>query len=181
MPQLHAPMRNTPDNHPLACFLTFTTYGTWLHGDERGSVDHATASFDAPVLNPNPMRHAAMRRNLEGQPVVLGARLRSEIEAAIRQTCDAKGWTLEAINVRTNHVHVVVAAMVVPERLLTTLKAWATRRCREAGLIGPREKLWTRHGSTRYLWTERDIETACEYVLYGQGDDLPWRGQSAPG
>lgn len=23
---------------PLAYFLTFTTYGTWLHGDERKSI-----------------------------------------------------------------------------------------------------------------------------------------------
>jgi hypothetical protein len=24
---------------PLAYLITFPTYGTWLHGDERGSVD----------------------------------------------------------------------------------------------------------------------------------------------
>ena len=26
---------------PLAYFITFTCYGNWLHGDERGSVDRA--------------------------------------------------------------------------------------------------------------------------------------------
>ena len=25
-------------NKPLAYFITFTTYGTWLHGDSRGSM-----------------------------------------------------------------------------------------------------------------------------------------------
>jgi hypothetical protein len=26
---------------PTAYFITFHTYGTWLHGDERGSTDHS--------------------------------------------------------------------------------------------------------------------------------------------
>lgn len=30
--------RNDTDT-PLAYLITFRTYGTWLHGDERGSVD----------------------------------------------------------------------------------------------------------------------------------------------
>ena len=25
---------------PLAYLITWTTYGTWLHGDDRGSFDH---------------------------------------------------------------------------------------------------------------------------------------------
>ncbi len=31
-------------------------------------------------------------------------------------------------------------------------------------------KPWARHGSTIYLWKERDVEKAVEYVLLGQGD-----------
>ena len=30
---------------PLAYFLTFTTYGTWLHGREEGSVDRDNHVF----------------------------------------------------------------------------------------------------------------------------------------
>jgi len=28
--------------------------------------------------------------------------------------------------------------------------------------------LWTRHGSTRYLWTEDDVERSAMYVTFGQ-------------
>jgi hypothetical protein len=49
-----------------------------------------------------------------------------------------------------------------------TLKAWATRRLRDAGLEPRSGPVWARHGSTRYLWNERDIEAACWYVLHGQ-------------
>jgi hypothetical protein len=34
------------------------------------------------------------------------------------------------------------------------------------------EKLWSKHGSTRYLWTDEQVDNAIAYVLYGQGDDF---------
>jgi REP element-mobilizing transposase RayT len=166
------PRRNTPEGYPLAYFLTFTTYGSWLHGDDRGSVDGSHNRFDALRASPNEVRRSTMRRHMKGNAVVLDAPMRETVEAAIRNVCAAKDWALEAINVRTNHVHIVVAATESPERVLTTFKAWATRRCRDMSLLGPAEKLWTRHGSTRYLWAERDIDTAARYVVEGQGDSL---------
>jgi REP element-mobilizing transposase RayT len=105
--------------------------------------------------------------------IVLTAALRTEVDQAIREACEHRGWRLEALNVRTNHVHVVVSAPVAPELTMTTMKAWATRRCREAGLLAPGRKLWTRHGSTRYLWTEQAIDDAAEYVAERQGPPLP--------
>jgi hypothetical protein len=33
---------------------------------------------------------------------------------------------------------------------------------------------WAPHGSTIYLWKERDAAMAIEYVMLGQGDD-PFR------
>ena len=29
----------TGDGYPLGFLITFRCYGTWLHGDERGSID----------------------------------------------------------------------------------------------------------------------------------------------
>jgi hypothetical protein len=37
--------------------------------------------------------------------------------------------------------------------------------------VDPRgRKRWTRHGSTRYLWTPDQVEAAIRYVLGQQGD-----------
>jgi REP element-mobilizing transposase RayT len=168
MPTPAQPRRNTEGNGPLAYFLTFTTYGTWLHGDARGSVDTAHREFETPRAARNADRERAMRHHMTGESVVMDRELRNAVTAAIRTACEYKGWVLEAVNVRTNHVHVVVGAPIEPERVLTTLKAWATRRCRERGLLAPEARFWTRHGSTRYLWTERDIEKAATYVVEGQ-------------
>jgi REP element-mobilizing transposase RayT len=173
MPRYQAPRRNTSGEHPLAYLVTFTTYGSWLHGDERGSIDAGHAAFESPRVEANLTRYAAMAQHMRSRAVLLDARLREAVESAIRDVCEHKGWRLEAINVRTNHVHVVVGAPIRPEVVLTSFKAWATRRCRAKGLLAANQKLWTRHGSTRYLWTERDIQQAATYVVEAQGEPLP--------
>jgi hypothetical protein len=52
-------------------------------------------------------------------------------------------------------------------------QAYATRKLREYGVVEPDQKVWARHGSTRYLWTEEHIAVAVDYVVNGQGGDLP--------
>jgi hypothetical protein len=44
---------------PLAVFFTFRCYGTWLHGDERGSVDRNNNAYGSPRIaaNSNWQRH----------------------------------------------------------------------------------------------------------------------------
>lgn len=51
-------------------------------------------------------------------------------------------------------------------------KAWATRRLREAGLLGKEAPAWAEHGSTRYVWTDEDLFEAVDYVMNRQGGDL---------
>lgn len=41
------------------------------------------------------------------------------------------------------------------------------------GSLKKEAKIWARHRSTLYLWTERHIETAVDYVMNRQGEDLP--------
>jgi REP element-mobilizing transposase RayT len=160
-------------DQPLAYFITFTAYGTRLHGDERGSVDRVHNLPGTPVLEPDSARVAAETALLMAAPVILGPERRKAVRRAIVEHCDVKGWRLFALNVRTNHVHVVVRADIPPERVFESLKAWATRRLVSERIAEKGARVWTRHASTRYLWTERDVEDACTYVVHGQGDPLP--------
>jgi len=75
--------------------------------------------------------------------------------------------------VRTNHVHIVVAAADDPEKMMVQFKAYATREMRRRDLIAARKKVWTEGGSKRWLFTDESVSQACIYVLYGQGVDLP--------
>ena len=91
---------------------------------------------------------------------------------AIRETVDIKGWRLICSNIRTNHVHVVLDTPADPDRAMNSLKSWATRRMREAGVAAASARVWTEGGSTGYLWTSDAVEAASRYVFFGQGADL---------
>jgi len=156
----------------LAYFLTWRTYGTWLHGDDRGSVDREHNTHGAPLLRPEPAHLERNRGRMNERPVVLDDEQRREVDAAIRDRCRAAGWEMLALNVRTNHVHVVVGGSQPPEQVMVSLKAWATRRLRERGLAPP-GKTWARHGSTRYVWDEAGLENVCTYVTDLQGTPRP--------
>lgn len=148
---------------PLAYFITFRTYGTWLHGDRRGSVDRHHNARGAPVVNASEQRLGWCADRLRDGPVCLNPEQRRVVSEALREACEFRSWRLLAANVRTNHVHVVISADVAPERVMTTLKAWASRRLGTG--------VWARHGSTRYLWRFQDVVRSCHYVLHEQDRD----------
>jgi REP element-mobilizing transposase RayT len=159
---------------PLVYFISFRTYGTWLHGDKRGSIDRFQNRYRSPYIRPNGKWQKYNEQRLKAKPLILEARQRRSIEAAIRETCDIRKWWLAAINVRTNHVHTVVSTSdKKPELVLNALKANATRQLRQDGLWPHPFSPWADKGSKRRLWNERSVEKAIDYVVNGQGDDLP--------
>jgi hypothetical protein len=115
-------MWNNTDT-PLAYFISFRTYGTWLHGDERGSIDRFHNRYRSPYLPPNPTWHRYNQQQLKAPPLILGAKQRRVIEDAIRETCRIRKWVLLAFNVRTNHVHTVVSADRDADLVLNAFKA----------------------------------------------------------
>ena len=157
---------------PLAHLITFRCYGTWLHGDKRGSMDRKQNVYGAPKIASNVALESSDSRQRSNSPFVLNSTQRRIVEQAIREVCEHRKYQLRAINVRTNHAHSVVSAMQKPEPILDAFKSYSTRALRRAGLISPSVKPWARHGSTTYLWKERDVAKAIEYVVLGQGDKL---------
>lgn len=159
---------------PLAYLITFRCYGTWLHGDERGSMDRREFNrFGAPKIEPNDGLRRDEFARLKNPAFSLDAKQREVVVLAIKEVCSFRKCAMYSQHVRSNHVHVVVSATDTPEKLMNAFKSYATRKLREAGLVESDTKIWSRHGSTKYLWTEEHIDTAVHYVMYGQGEDLP--------
>lgn len=158
---------------PLAYFISFRCYGTWLHGDERGSTDRHHNIVGTPFLVPDETRLEREAARLTHPPVEIGPQWRAVVDGTVREVCRYRGWGLHAVSVRSNHVHVVVTSPLPPEPVMNDLKAYSTRRLVEAGLLTRGIRPWSRHGSTRYLWTEAEVNTACRYVLEGQDGPLP--------
>src|SRR5258708_5782639 len=161
--------RDFNDDHtPFGFLITFRTYGTWLHGDERGSVDRDHHRYGTPALPPSSRRKQIERSLLKQPPVKFNARQRAAIEFGIRETCAIRKWDLWALNVRTNHLHCVVTANCNPKTVLVALKANATRSMREAGCWRRELSPWGQRGSKKYLWTREEMANAIAYVIEGQ-------------
>jgi REP element-mobilizing transposase RayT len=159
---------------PLAYFITFRCYGTWLHGDQRGAVDRFHNFYGTPLLPRDDDFRQQNARLLKRDPIVLSSEQRDAVEHSIRETCTVRGWLLRAVNVRTNHVHVVVSTDAShPDRALSAFKANATRQLREDGAWLYLHSPWSSGGSKRYLWTEVGMERAIGYVINGQDGSFP--------
>jgi REP element-mobilizing transposase RayT len=157
------------NDRPLAYFITFGTYGTWLPGDERGSVDREHAEYNTDFLPPDSDQQEEARRRMAAPAFVLDAPSRTVVLCAIREVCTHRGWLLHAAHVRTNHVHVVVTAEAPPEKVMNDFKAYASRAL---NTTRPDAKRWRRHGSTKYLWTEEQCIDAIDYALNLQGEPM---------
>jgi REP element-mobilizing transposase RayT len=157
---------------PLAYFITFSSYGAWLHGRATGSVDHLHNEPGRPFVPVNPKLEQFERTQMKEEEYVLNPARRRIVLDTIREVCTYRGWKLLAVHVRSNHVHVVVAAPVPPEKIMNDLKAYASRRLKERLGESTITKRWTTHGSTLYLWNEESVREKIEYTLHGQGDPM---------
>ena len=159
---------------PLAYLITFRCYGTWLHGDERTSIDRFHHQYRAARIPPNATWRRYNELQLKTEPVILDANRRRSVEDAIREVCKFRGRFLHTVNVRTNHVHAVVTiGRAQPERALNDFKSYSTRRMRENGCWHSDHSPLVDKGSKRHLWNERSVALAVDYVVNGQGDELP--------
>jgi REP element-mobilizing transposase RayT len=161
-------------NYPLAYLITIRSYGTWLHSDEKGSVDrHGFNVYGTPRLFHSEKLRSLMKLQMKQKPVILDKKERICVLEAVKEVCEFRGYELLAINLRTNHLHAVVSANANPDKIANEFKAYATRKLREKNLIEKDKTVWARGKSARYLWKLKYVEIAVEYVLFGQGEEIP--------
>ena len=150
--------------------LTFRTYGTWLHGDERGSVDRHHNQVGAPLIGPNGALRSYRRDLMKAPTVIFDDAQRQCVRETLQEAASYRGWTIHALNVLSNHVHLVIETnehpdKANPDKVVATLKARATRALREAELFDVEQEIWAVKASTRYLKTPESIERASHYTL----------------
>jgi len=94
---------------PVAYLLTFRTFGTWLHGDSRGSMGKSENNHHGEArIAPNRPLREKMQEQMQANPVFLDETRRLLVTEAITEVCLVRFYELRALNVRTNHVHCVV-------------------------------------------------------------------------
>ena len=176
-----------------AWLLTWTSYGTWLPGDERGFVGYISEEKPADLRQrldgeisradntsrrvihnipgtpydrdmPGLKRYAS--EQMKGDPVWLTLTQAESFLHEAQRTAGFHQWQLLATAVMANHVHLVV---IVPddlpgERLLQEFKSYGSRVLNKQFGKPQSGTWWTKSGSTRLLPTDHAVHAAVEYV-----------------
>jgi len=154
--------------------LTWTTYGTWLPGDERGFVGRVPDEQGGHVIHNLPgepydadeprLQREALRQR-KGTPVKLTREQAGVCVEAFGEVCVKYGVSIDAGAVMANHVHLVVTSDESEgPRLLNLFKGVSSRRLGQRFGKQASGSWWTTGGSRRLLRDERAFENAVNYV-----------------
>lgn len=153
-------------------FITFTTYGTHLHGHEAGSVNRRHNRPGDPLIAPDARRMAIAQSFMKDEPYRLDEKRRQIVFDSIIQHLQFRGWEPIALHVRSTHVHLVIRGVEDPNRAMDEIKSYASRALNQSQVDHAKIKRWTRHGSTRWLDSVRSFEEAVQYTVMEQGEPM---------
>jgi REP element-mobilizing transposase RayT len=140
----------------IAYMLTWTTYGSWLQGDERGYVK------DGMILPANAALNRANRAVMTTPEVTLTLRQQAIVKDALRKEAEALGQEICAVAVGKKHLHLVVTTNGLDPASAVSHYKNAARLAVQAN--GFRGRLWTRGYSKRYCFDEEQLHAMVEYV-----------------
>ena len=150
---------------PLAYFITWTVYGTFLQGDSRWWRKKRAGS-----QAPQPRLEEWHRHRLKHDVILLSRVHRDSVNAAIEEHCSRRSWKLWIANARANHVHVVVSAFGYQGvKVRDQLKANCTRSLRDMDSQFTGRPVWTSKGDVKMLFTDDELESAIQYA--GEAQD----------
>ena len=152
------------DHFPVAFHITFGTYGTRLHGDERGTVDRRHNQPGDPILGAEPEWERMERRSLKYEPVILTSEQCVLIEQIVPEICARGGWQHHTSAAAPDHVHNVVTAHVDGDVVRRLLKRWLSQELTSRLDLRHHEPWWAECGSVKWVWTMDCYGRLIDYV-----------------
>jgi REP element-mobilizing transposase RayT len=163
---------------PFALHISWTCYGTWLPGDERGYVSNTLipgGEFSMKENTPgteyrkdDPFTRRAARRQQVQPTVMLTPEQASTTGEALLAATSQRSWRLVRTAIMANHLHVLV--MNCPDdgpavrRILKGVSQSALSK-----KAGQSQCWWPAGGSDRYKHDWEAIENAANYI-----ERQPW-------
>ena len=136
--------------------LTWTTYGSWLQGDERGWVKNGR------VLQPDIRLYLTNKQKLKSKPVTLNESQRRLVKEAIFTEAERINHRICALAVCSNHVHIVAELFSESiSRIVQRYKRVSTYTLQTNGFKG---KVWTKGYDKRYCFDVKDLENVINDV-----------------
>lgn len=146
----------------IGYMITWTMYGRWLQGDERGYVKKGE------VLPKNKSLRKANIARQAGETVKLNQKERRIVLKAIEDEAKRLGQKMYSIAVCSNHIHLVLG---YDEReigeLVRNYKNAGYFALRKNGFIG---RVWTKGYDKRYCYDEESLKARTKYVVGHKGE-----------
>jgi REP element-mobilizing transposase RayT len=140
----------------IGYMVTWTTYGTWLQGDQHGYVKNGI------ILPPNEGIRNANRNLQKFEEVRFSKTQRKIVENAILEEAQNIGQKICAIAVCSNHVHIVAEpCRQTIEEIVSRYKNKAMFELRKTNHVG---RIWTRGFDKRFCFSAEDLAARIDYV-----------------
>lgn len=149
--------------------ITFGTYGSRLHGDERPTVDRTHDIYGTPFLEPDPLWNAGERAVMSAPEVRFTREQMEFVETIIPELCVRGGWVHVASAAGPDHVHVLLNAepALRGKQVRAVLKRWLTLELdRRWSCVKRSDRMswWCEGGSTKAVKGEGYFANAKRYV-----------------
>ena len=136
--------------------VTWTTYGTWLQGDERGYVKNGQilpADDNLKSVNEKQQKFETFKLNSNHKQIV---------KDAILAGAKIVNQEIIALAVCSNHIHLLVKASAESiEKVVHRYKCSATFALRRDGVQG---EIWSEGFNKRFCYTDEEIEQKIKYI-----------------
>jgi REP element-mobilizing transposase RayT len=140
----------------IAYMITWTTYGTWLQGDERGFVkDGITHAGNEALVQSN-------QRNLKTKHIRLSPAHRQIVQKAILQKAEQLNQKISALSVSPTHVHIL--AEYIPILIGIVVRYYKNSAQVALRKIGFSGRIWTKGFDKRYCFDQKSLANRIDYV-----------------
>ena len=115
-------------DQPLAYHITFGTYGTRLHGDQRGTIHHQLNKPGDPIIGRNEDWHRLNSSQMKFSSVHLSLIQRQFVEKMSPDICGRGGWQHHICACASDHIHVLHVANRVSKVVRRWYKYWLSQK-----------------------------------------------------
>ena len=144
--------------------ITWGTYGTRIHGDNRPTVDREHNEIGERLVQRDRPRETVETRRMKHPAVWLTAQQRRHIQDAIPGLCGRGGWHLRICAAESNHIHVLldIHPDTHGQAVRRLLKRWLTQSLNDR--FGRRAHWWAEEGSNKAIRDAGYLQNAYRYV-----------------
>ena len=162
--------------------ITFGTYGTRLHGDDRPTVDKQHNELNTPFVSRASDRLRSERERMKFPPRCLTIGQQVFVETELAGICERGGWTFRVCAAGPDHVHVLcdVVPEVHGEKVRRLIKRWLGQKLSEHWPLPKGATWWAEEGSNIAIHDETYLNNCFAYVFNQRATPPASRGVPAP-